>query len=178
MVQSLVTDRFRVKLHRETREMRVYFLDAGKNGVRLKRTAGAAGPNTSFRDGNGFMAATQIDMGILARNLAGELGVPVIDRTSLAGAYDFRLEWNPTDDPAIQSSAPSIFTALQEQLGLRLQSGRGPVEVLVIDHVENRRQTEVPPNHRELIAIFPFVSHCSPGSEDHRKITKMSATEV
>jgi uncharacterized protein (TIGR03435 family) len=122
-----------VKLHRETREVRVYSLVVGKNGVRLKRTAEAAGPSTSIHDGKGFMAATQIDLGILARNLAGELEVPVIDRTGLAGAYDLRLEWNPADDPATPGSAPSIFTALQEQLGLRLESGKGPVEMLVID---------------------------------------------
>src|SRR5579863_7661298 len=140
MVQSLVTDRFSVKLHRETREVRVYSLVVGKNGVRLKRTAEAAGPSTSIHDGKGFMAATQIDLGILARNLAGELEVPVIDRTGLAGAYDLRLEWSPADDPATPGSAPSIFTALQEQLGLRLESGRGPVEMLVIDSARKASQ--------------------------------------
>jgi uncharacterized protein (TIGR03435 family) len=87
---------------------------------------------------------------MLALNLSNELGRRVIDKTGLAGKYDFELKWDPSGDSAAQirstqttevalpadSDIPSIFSALKEQLGLRLESGKGPVEVLVIDHVE------------------------------------------
>ena len=122
MVQSLLADRFKLRLHTETREMSVYFLVVGRNGVRMKRTADAVGPGTSMHDaGRGRFVATQIDMRMLAQNeLGGETGVPVIDKTNLSGAYDLTLEWNPDDDASAPASAasPSIFTAIQEQLGL------------------------------------------------------------
>lgn len=134
MVQSLLAGRFRLKLHPETQEMRVYFLVVGRNGPSPKRTAEAVGPGTSMRDGKGRLTATQIDMGMLAHDLGGELGVAVIDKTNLDGAFDITLEWNPDEDAS--GSSPSIFTAIQEQLGLKLDVGRGPVEILRVDHAE------------------------------------------
>jgi uncharacterized protein (TIGR03435 family) len=134
MVQSLLVDRFKLELHPETREMRVYFLVVGRNGSCLKRTAEAVGPGTSMRDGKGRLTATQIDMRMLAHELGGELGVAVIDKTNLDGAFDITLEWNPDEDAS--GSSPSIFTAIQEQLGLKLDVGRGPVEILRVDHAE------------------------------------------
>jgi uncharacterized protein (TIGR03435 family) len=138
MVQSLVADRFKLKLHPETREMRVYFLAAGRNGPSLKRTAEAVGPGTSMYDGKGRLTATQIDMRMLAHDLGGELGVAVIDKTNLDGAFDITLEWNPDEDASAPASgsSPSIFTAIQEQLGLKLAVGKGPVEILRVDHAE------------------------------------------
>jgi uncharacterized protein (TIGR03435 family) len=89
-------------------------------------------------------------MADLARWLSVSLGCPVLDMTGLTGKYDFKLEWTPDDSPALpggspngqpplpppDSSGPSIFTAIQEQLGLKLVAGKGPVEIIVIDHVE------------------------------------------
>jgi len=78
-------------------------------------------------------------MEMLAGALAGQLGRPVIDRTGLAGAFDFKLEWTPDAaqaDAAPVDAGPSLFTALQEQLGLKLESTKAPAEVIVIDHVE------------------------------------------
>jgi len=60
----------------------------------------------------------------------------VLDKTGLIGKYDFTLRWAPLETSGDASQAPSIFTAMQEQLGLRLESGKGPIEILVIDHVE------------------------------------------
>lgn len=140
MVRSLLEDRFKLRVHTETREARVYFLVVARNGPRLKPTAEAAGPGTSMHDaGKGRFVATQIDMRMLAQNeLGGEVGVPVIDKTNLTGAYDLTLDWNPDDDASTPASGstPSIFTALQEQLGLKLEPGRGPVEILYVDHAE------------------------------------------
>ena len=115
MVQSMLADRFKVTLHRETQEMRVYFLVIGRNGAKLKRTGDAVGPGTSMRDGNGRLTATQIDMGMLAHDLGGELGVAVIDKTNLDGVYDIALAWNPDEEASAPASgsSPSMFTALR-----------------------------------------------------------------
>jgi len=70
----------------------------------------------------------------LAKTLSGIVGAPVQDQTGLTGSHDFQLEWSP--DPSIDSG-PSIFSAVQEQLGLRLEAGKGPVNIMIIDHVEH-----------------------------------------
>jgi uncharacterized protein (TIGR03435 family) len=75
-----------------------------------------------------------IGLGPLVQSLSGVVGRVVIDRTGLTGLFDFELKW--AQDPTADTAVPSIFTALQEQLGLKLESTRGPVDVLVIDHVE------------------------------------------
>jgi bla regulator protein blaR1 len=131
MIQAMLADRFRLKVHPEKKQMKVYFLVV-RNGNRLQRVGDATDEETSMRDGKGSWAAKKIDMPMVAANLGGELGVPVIDKTGLSGAYDINLQWNPDDD----GSGPSIFTALQEQLGLKVESGRAPVQVLVVDHAE------------------------------------------
>jgi bla regulator protein BlaR1 len=132
MVQAMLADRFRLKVHQQKKDMKVFFLTVGRSGDRLKRVGDATDRETSMRDGKGWWTAKKIDMSMMASNLGGELGVPVIDKTGLSGAYDINLQWNPDDD----GSGPSIFTALQEQLGLKLESGRAPVPVLVVDHAE------------------------------------------
>ena len=84
------------------------------------------------------ITGTKTTMTRLADYLSNQAGRPVIDDTGMKGEYDFRVEWAPDEKPG--SSRPSIFAALQEQLGLKLEAERGPVEVVVIDHVE--RPTE------------------------------------
>lgn len=138
MVQSMLADRFKLKLHRATKEMSVYFLVIGRNGPRLNQTGEPPDQGPHIQDGKGQLLATKVDVPLFSRALAGELGVTVIDRTNLSGAYDLKLEWNPDEDvsAAVSSSGPSIFTALQEQLGLRLESGKAPVDVVVVDYAE------------------------------------------
>lgn len=135
MVQALLAERFELKLRRETKEMSVCFLRVAKNGIRLERTGEGVGPKTTMNDGKGRLNATQIDMGMLARELGGVMGVAVIDQTALHGAYDIKLLWDADQGAAAPASnaLPSIFAAL-EQIGLKLESGRAPVEVLVVDH--------------------------------------------
>jgi bla regulator protein blaR1 len=141
MVRSLLTDRFRLTIHRETRERPVYALLVVRKGAKLKESAAAAkGPNVSV--GRGQLRAEKVRMDSFARVLSNQLGRTVIDKTGLTADYDFELEFGPdirqTNAPPglEQSDAPGIFTALQEQLGLKLESQNGPVEMIVIDQIE------------------------------------------
>lgn len=134
-LQTLLAERFQLKVHRETREEPVYSLVVGKNGAKLE-------PSKDFHGlggGKGRFQANGASMEMLAGALAGQLGRPVIDRTGLAGAFDFKLDYTPDSaqtDTAPADAGPSLFTALQEQLGLKLESTKAPAEVIVIDHVE------------------------------------------
>jgi uncharacterized protein (TIGR03435 family) len=153
MIQSLLEERFQLRVHLETRDLPVFLLTVAKNGPRLQSTVeGRAGPGglspgssrTNLGPAGGEIRGSGIRIAKLMEMLAGRVGRPIIDKTNLTGAYDFSLKWSSApgpsatagNDPANELSGPSIFTALQEQLGLRLESAKGPVEVLVIDHVE------------------------------------------
>jgi uncharacterized protein (TIGR03435 family) len=131
MVRSLLAERFRLVLHRESKEMPVFGLVIAKGGPNLRPSVGR-GPEV--RGGRGRLVARNVTMGILAAQLADRvLGRPVLDRTGIAGEFDVDLEWTPDESTDI---GPSIFTALQEQLGVKLEAQKGVVDVLVIDHVE------------------------------------------
>src|SRR5688572_23886433 len=164
MLRTLLADRFKLITHTETKEQPIYALVParadGRLGAQLKRSTldctalrtpaagtagGAAAPrnpcgiNTSVNDRLG----TMVGGGRLMAELATALGSfaanqMVLDRTGLTGTFDFELRWTPdaTRANAPESDAPSIFTAIQEQLGLKLESQRGPVEFLVIDRIE------------------------------------------
>jgi uncharacterized protein (TIGR03435 family) len=153
MTQSLLADRFRLKIHRETRELPVYELVLAKNGSRLpaakeggcllpdpNRELPAAGDPPPHICGTAMIERGRLDafarsMAALANDLSNLLGRAVVDKTGLAGGFDIHLEFAPEEGLA-DSALPSIFTALEEQLGLKLDSAKGPVEVLVVDHVE------------------------------------------
>ncbi|MBZ5601510.1 MAG: TIGR03435 family protein [Acidobacteriia bacterium] len=131
MLQSLLADRFKLTLHRETREQPVYDLVVAKGGPKLK----AADPKEAgaLRVGKGQVTGMKAPMSWLAQFLSGEaLDRLVIDQTGLGGEYDFTLQWTPD----ASADSPSIFTAVQEQLGLQLRAEKGPVEVLVVDRLE------------------------------------------
>ncbi len=153
MLAALIEDRFQLKLHRETKELPVYALVVAKNGSKLKTNAGEPGPR--LRMGRGELTGTKIPMTMLLQQLAQTLGRPVVDKTGLTGEYDFTLTWTPQvgeggsgfgagppgpggleGPPPADADGPSIFSALQEQLGLKLESDKGPVEILVLDQVE------------------------------------------
>jgi uncharacterized protein (TIGR03435 family) len=135
-LQSLLADRFQFKYHRETKESPVYFLVAAKTGPKLTKHTGPSGMGMDTNGGKDkeSMSATKLTMADLASFLAREMDRPVIDHTGIEGEFDLKLEWSP--DQISASSGPSIFTALQDQLGLRLESGKGPVEMIVIDSIE------------------------------------------
>jgi uncharacterized protein (TIGR03435 family) len=139
MAQTLLVDRFRLKFHHEQREMPVYALVPAKSGVTLKMTE-----NTGTARGIGGISST-VPMGhLFGSNVSmahfiqilseQQLDRPVIDRTNFAEPFDFTLDYAPTDQPG--AAGPSLFVAVQEQLGLRLDAVRAPIDVMVIDHVE------------------------------------------
>jgi uncharacterized protein (TIGR03435 family) len=156
MVQSLLLDRFSLKLSSQTKNLSVYAMAVAKGGPRLKGAEGLPPPVPATTPGLAHMPTL---MGRRGELKAGAVSMPfftdwvsrqpemgdrvVIDATGLKGSYDFELNWSPDDGhtPLLngvpqESTGPSIFTAFQEQLGLKLESRKAPVEVLVIDHVE------------------------------------------
>ncbi len=140
MLQTLLADRFQRKIHREARETPVYRLVVGKGGPKLKEAApDATGGYVSRGSNTGQMRmeASKGTMEQLARQLSVTAGRPVIDETGLTGFYKYTLDWlsaNQPPDP--DSDVASIFTALQEQLGLKLEPAKAAVETLVVDRAE------------------------------------------
>jgi uncharacterized protein (TIGR03435 family) len=138
MLQTLLAERFKVAVHRETKEVAVYALMLAKSGPKLHEVKeDDTNSHTGLRDSNGHIAATKSPMTALARVLAEEVGRTVLDRTGLTGKYDFILDWTP-DQGTRAPDVPGafLFAALQEQLGLKLEPTKGPVEMLIIDHAE------------------------------------------
>jgi uncharacterized protein (TIGR03435 family) len=138
MLQALLADRFHLKVHYESKPLPVYALIVGKNGPKLKRSAPDAHASASTRVGPVIQAVfSKASMALLATGLSAFADRPVLDQTGLTGNYDIKLEWSGDDSQAAQDSgAASLFTAVHEQLGLKLEPRRAPVEVVVIDHAE------------------------------------------
>jgi bla regulator protein BlaR1 len=139
MVRHLLKDRFKLKWHREIRTLPVLELVAMKSGSKLTPSTSQS-DDTNMNTSNSTLTATHVSMDDLARFLANQTHNPVVDKTGLAGKYDLQLKWRREEQSA-QSGAtddplPTLYTAIQEQLGLKLESGKGPVNVLVIDHIE------------------------------------------
>lgn len=142
MMQSLLEDRFALKIHRETRQLPVYTLTTAKNGPKLHVTpAESCAVNPCGRgsvrtvNGNTVMESHGVTIAVFAERLVETFNQPVIDRTGLTGLFDIHLEFAPYN-AAADATGASIFTAVQDQLGLKLTSEKGAVEVLVIDHIE------------------------------------------
>lgn len=146
LVREMLADRFKFRFHHETRQLQVYTLSVAKNGPKLNLpTAGKEGARSLMRSASGQLNASNQSIAGLSTFLTRLLGRRVLDRTELTGSYDFTLQWTPDenqspplrpDGPVANPNGPSIFTALQEQLGLRLESGRAPADVLIIDGIE------------------------------------------
>jgi uncharacterized protein (TIGR03435 family) len=140
MLQTLLTDRFQLKVHREMKERPVYALVVAKNGPKLKQSAPdeessmTVGGNRTFHV---TMAKATMEQFAIQLSNSG-LDRPVLDKTGLAGHYDITLNWTPefAGPPALDSNGVNVFTAVQEQLGLKLEPQKAPVELLVIDHAE------------------------------------------
>jgi uncharacterized protein (TIGR03435 family) len=137
MLLPFLAERFQLKAHTETKTLPVFELIVIKGGPKFKQSAGDNTGSRGTSIHNRELTANNIPMRSLASTLEGQVHRTVIDKTGLAGSYDLTLKWSPEDDPNPQTdSPPSIFTALQEQLGLKLQPAKGPVETLVVDHAE------------------------------------------
>jgi uncharacterized protein (TIGR03435 family) len=141
-IQSLLADRFQLGIHKETREEQVYSLVVAKNGPKFKESKFNEGDAEKGRRPGLTMhpyelIGISVDIRLLAEELSRRLSRNVIDRTGLSGEYDFNLRWVPdAADGDSVPDGPSIFTAVQDQLGLKLESGKAPVDAIVIDHIE------------------------------------------
>ncbi len=161
MLQALLKDRFQLALHRETKELPIYNLVVAKGGLKIqplkegacirpdpKQPGIAPGKNVQdycggMGSGPRMLQAGSATMAETATLLSTVVGRTVVDKTGVAGQFHYQISFAPVDPSASQnadatpaSDLPNFFTALQEQLGLRLDSAKGPVEVLVIDHAE------------------------------------------
>lgn len=133
-LEDLLRQRFHLACHREMREEVGYAIVAAKRGPKLTPTHGA--PFAGFRRNvnPGHLEGLNWSMIDLAKNIASLIARPVADRTGIEGGYDFSIRYAP--DNATDSTLPSLFTALEESCGLRLEAAKIPVEVLVIDSVD------------------------------------------
>ncbi|HLK66680.1 MAG TPA: TIGR03435 family protein [Bryobacteraceae bacterium] len=149
-MRNLLADRFHLTVRRETREGPVYALVVAKGGSKLETVTESADGPVGLRMERGQLSGMAAQLPMLANVLSSQLGRPVIDKTELTGKYNFKLQFaidQPQTPPPGDSSkeaapvstdpdGPSIFTALQEQLGLRLESQKGPIPYVVIDRIE------------------------------------------
>ncbi len=167
MVQALLADRCKLAFHHDTKELPIYSLVVAQGGPKLHETSpppplspGPPNPGSKggvWMMGRGHLSVNGARLDMFADVLSRVLGRLVLDKTGLSGFYEFTLQWTPDDSensmfrsaPGGQEApnsappetpGPSIYTALQEQLGLKLEAGKGPVQALVIDHIE--RPTE------------------------------------
>jgi uncharacterized protein (TIGR03435 family) len=142
MLLPLLNERFQLKLHTETKLLPVYDLVVLPTGPKFKPSATQTdhgGGSTSINGGRTStkLTAHDLPMTSLAKRLAGAVHRTVIDKTGLTGNFDLVMEWSNEDNPDSGAEPlPSIFTAIQEQLGLKLQPAKGPVETLVVDHAQ------------------------------------------
>jgi len=149
MLQNLLRDRFHLEYHKVTKDGPIYALVPAKGGARLQESKeGPCAPPTAdkpeevacatWNTRRNQMDARRITMAKFVIGLSTTLDRPVVDRTGYTKTFDAQLKWIPTELAADPNgdAGPSIFTAIQEQLGLRLEAQKGPVETLVIDHIE------------------------------------------
>jgi uncharacterized protein (TIGR03435 family) len=143
MLQSLLAERFQLVLHSETRSLPGYALLVTRNGMKAKPSPPDTPANmlNTTSGGRGRMDASALSMEGLAARLVGYLNAPVMDATGLPGYFDFGLRWNPDDSqtdgpPSNGPDGPSLFTALQEQLGLKLEPRKVPTDLLIVDRAE------------------------------------------
>jgi uncharacterized protein (TIGR03435 family) len=141
MLLPILAERFQLKAHTETRILPVFELVVAANEPKFKHSADqkshSTGTSIQGSDRGIQLTAQNISMASLASSLEGQVHRPVIDRTGLAGNYDVAMKWSSDTLPSAEAiSGPSLFTALQEQLGLKLRPSKDPVDTLVVDHVE------------------------------------------
>ncbi len=148
MLQALLKERFKLDVHRESKMVAGYAIAQAKGGIKIHEVEPGAAHIQTRR---GYINAERISMPNLATALSAMLNVPVLDMTNAPGVYDFSLTWTPdmvrpgqltADEPETQTAQPdnitpaSLFAAIQEQLGLRLDSRKAPADVMIVDRVE------------------------------------------
>jgi bla regulator protein BlaR1 len=141
-LRSLLADRFGLVVHHETRNQPVYLLTLAENGSKLVPVPTPDGPPHK-EEGRGRSQGFAVPIEMLVATLSNATRLTVVDKTGLVGRFDYTLNWDPVplsanpDSPPPDSKGPTIFIAVQKQLGLRLESGKAPVDVVVVDHVNH-----------------------------------------
>ncbi|MES1257048.1 MAG: TIGR03435 family protein, partial [Acidobacteriota bacterium] len=180
MLQSLLADRFRLALHKDTRPLPTFALTRGKGPLKLKEADGSGSPGCQARPGAGAasdstFSCRNITMGALAaalRRMAGDyLPEPVVDSTGVGGSWDFDIRWNPRSR-VLQAGADrtTIFDALDKQLGLKLELQQVPTPVIVVDRV-NQKPTANPPGVAQALPLRSLefeVAAVKPSAPDER----------
>jgi len=142
LIRKVLAERFGLKLHRESKELSVYAITVAKGGEKMARSVGDPNgvPDENDSQNNGLvtMRVTNMSMGELAMIFQFFLDRPAVDQTGLAGRYDFQLKWTVDESraPADGSAPPGLFTAIQQQIGLKLEAVKAPAEVLIVDEVK------------------------------------------
>jgi uncharacterized protein (TIGR03435 family) len=134
MEQALLADRFHLVLHRESRPLPAYVIEIAKGGPKLEKSPGGESSVTYTLN---TLLARNTGMDRFAYILSRSVDLPVVNHTALEGLFNFQLRWEPDSERTRPDAGPSLFTAIQEQLGLRLRAEKAPVEVLVIDRAEH-----------------------------------------
>jgi uncharacterized protein (TIGR03435 family) len=134
MLRTLLEDRLKLAAHRETKEMPGYVMSVVKSGFKLKPVEPGPGGTSSHGGAVRTLTATKISLKDFTKFLARNLGQTVVDKTGVDGVYDFEIKWSREDLDGAE--AAPLFTVLQDQLGLKLQPQKVPVEVIVVVHAE------------------------------------------
>jgi uncharacterized protein (TIGR03435 family) len=134
MLQTMLADRFHFAMHHEQRELSAYVLTVGKKGLKMKANPDGRLTFNDPTDAAGRHIVGTVTMPLLAQILSSFVGGPVVDQTGVEGLYDIGLVYSPRPDAA--GDAPSIYTALQDQLGLKLESKKAPFDVIVVDRID------------------------------------------
>ena len=150
MVQKLLADRLKLTFHREKQELSVYALVVGPKGPTLTKSSMDPNglPSLLFRGLGSLPAANATTADLASAMQTAVLDRPVVDQTGISGRYDFTLTWTPDETqfasmgikvppPPADATAPTLFTAIQEQLGLKFESTKAPVDVIVIDSIQH-----------------------------------------
>ena len=140
----LLADRFGLVVHHESREQPAYLLTLAKTGSKLVLISSPSGPPRK-EEGRGHSQGFAVPMDMIVVALSNASHLPVIAKTGLAGRFNYTLDWDPAstslsasaDAPPADTGKPDLFRAVQEQLGLRLEPGKAPGDVLVIDQVQH-----------------------------------------
>jgi uncharacterized protein (TIGR03435 family) len=141
MLRRLLADRFKLALHRETKDYPIYALTVGKTGSRVRQSSGDdTQPGTKISKGHVELRKVSMQRFAEVVEIVGKPDRPIVDKTQLPGLFDFMLDWMPDNMSFVDSSAlptgPSLFTAIQEQLGLKLGAEKAAMEFIIVDHVE------------------------------------------
>jgi uncharacterized protein (TIGR03435 family) len=139
MLRNLLTERFQMKIHRETRNLDVYVLGPGKGDLKVKEASADEQTSLGVGQAKGSVKFTNQPISRFTFMLTRRLDKPTLDETGLKGMYDFTIDLSGlgyNGNPPQDTSAPSVFTTVQQNLGLRLEAAKRPVDILVIDHAE------------------------------------------